>query len=88
MYGETSPAANIAARPMPELGRLKAAAERVGIAQHKISNFLDRFHGPIPTGAVAGGVDVPADSYRNDLETLFIAIERLENVVSALDGIG
>lgn len=87
MYGETAQIAQ-SPRPMPELGRLKAAAERVHNAQGRIANFIDRFHGPMPEACSSVTAASPTDSYRNDLESLFIQIERLENVVSALDGVG
>jgi hypothetical protein len=71
----------------PELGRLKSASERIDSATNSISNFLDRFNGPQPPragnqGAPSGG------SYRNDIDTLFIVVDRLEQTVAALSDIG
>jgi hypothetical protein len=61
----------------PELGRLKAAAERIARATNNVENFLVRFHGPAPEAASANGGPT-TDSYRNDLEAVFVALERLE----------
>jgi hypothetical protein len=76
-----------AGRPIPELGRLKAAAERVSRAEQQIDNFVTRFHGSHPEceNQTSGGC---SDNYRNDLDALFSAIERLEYSVSTLDHIG
>ena len=74
-------------KPQPELGRLKAAAERISRAANNIDNFLDRFHGPRPEAANAAGGPT-CDSYRNDLDSIFNALDRLENAVSVLDHIG
>lgn len=76
-----------AVRPSPELGRLKAAAERIARATNNVENFLTRFHGLAPENATASGGPT-SDNYRNDLETVFQALERLEIAVSALDHIG
>lgn len=96
MYGEAKSAQSAGysdeaknARPMPELGRLKSATERVANARRGLETFLDRFNGPLPETNQASGSGPPCtDSYRNDLESLFIQIERLENLVSGLDHIG
>jgi hypothetical protein len=75
----------------PELGRLKAAAERIGMVAARIDGFAYRFHGPTPTPENAKpGADAPQppQSYRNDLETLFAQIERLEITSCYLDTIG
>jgi len=85
MYAETAQAQQL--RPTPELGRLKAAAERISVATLKVDNFLDRFHGPRPECATnAPGPN--CDSYRNDIEAVFVQLERLESAVAALDHIG
>lgn len=79
-----------APQPTPELGRLKHAAERISIAENKVSNFLIRFNGgggQTASGSSAGGPAVE-DTYRNDLESVFIQIDRLEATVAALDSIG
>lgn len=76
-----------AAKSTPELGRLKAAAERIGIATTKIDYFLDRFNGPRPEGP-SNPTGESSDCYRNDLDSLFVALDRLENAVSALGHIG
>jgi hypothetical protein len=89
MYGETASAAQVSLnRPVPELGRLKAATERVAASTARIDAFLYRFNGPRPEASASGtAVDQP-DNYRNDIEALFAQIERLEAVASALDPIG
>jgi hypothetical protein len=74
-------------RPSPELGKLKSAAERIARATNNVDNFLVRFHGPTPESA--SSLNGPStDSYRNDLEAVFIALERLETAVASLDHIG
>lgn len=73
--------------PTPELGRLKFAAERVAMNANRIDDFIARFHGPLPDGSSQQSANAP-DSYRNDLETLFKQIERLDVVVAALSHIG
>ena len=82
----TSAGAAYITKPMPELGRLKAAAERVTIAAIGVDAFLDRFHGARPE--TSGGVTPIAESYRNDLDSLFGAIERMEVAVASLASIG
>ena len=77
----------IAPKPMPELGRLKQAAERIAKARSDIECFLDRFNGE-GSGCAGGGVDERPGGYRNDLTAVFTQIERLEAAVSALDSIG
>jgi hypothetical protein len=72
---------------LPELGRLKAAAQRISTAADNVQYFLIRFHGPQPESSGAQKGDC-ADSYRNDLESLFGQIDRLEAVVAALEHIG
>jgi len=75
-----------AVRPQPELGRLKAAAERVSVASWKVQTFLDNFHGQSPETAQA--TDPSQDCYRNDLDSLFDAIGTLEARVETLAHIG
>lgn len=76
-------------QPTPELGRLKHAAERISIAENKVSNFLARFNGQPGASATSGSAGGPIeDTYRNDLESVFIQIERLESAVASLDSIG
>jgi hypothetical protein len=49
----------VAERPMPELGRLKAASERIARATNNVENFLRRFHGSGPEEpASSGGITV------------------------------
>jgi hypothetical protein len=74
------------AKPVPELGKLKAAAERVAFASNRVESFIARFHGELPTGSSEDGPR--NDCYRNDLDSLFGQIERLNNLVNALDHIG
>lgn len=79
-----------APQPTPELGRLKHAAERISIAENKVANFITRFvggGGQTASGSASGGPAVE-DTYRNDLESVFSQIERLETAVANLDGIG
>jgi hypothetical protein len=77
-----------AIKPMPELGRLKHAAERVAIQTQRLGNFIDRFQGVCASAGENTDCEKPIDSYRNDLSSLFSQIERLETLVSALDHIG
>lgn len=86
-YGAVGAAQLNQIKAVPELGRLKAAAERVSKAAWTVDNFLDRFHGPRPQSA-SDTPETTADNYRNDLDSLFKAIDRLENAISALDHIG
>lgn len=87
-YGTLGNIAQAANNTMPELGRLKAAAERVNTVQHRLACFIERFHGPVPETASDGANAVAPSSYRNDLESLFVQIERLESTAAALDVIG
>lgn len=73
-------------RPSPELGRLKSASERIAKASYRLTEFIDRFNGPSPTDDFAE--KATTDNYRDDLNTLFGQIDRLENLVSQLDHIG
>lgn len=76
-----------AGQVMPELGRLKAAAERVARARSQVESFIERFNGPLPTGTSAAAPQ-PTDNYRNDLDSLFVQIECLETAVTNLEQIG
>jgi hypothetical protein len=76
-----------ASREMPELGRLKAATERVAVAANRVDSFLVRFNGTLPEVSPPTAPPVP-DNYRNDLDSLFYAVERMEMLVSQLDNIG
>lgn len=74
-------------QPTPELGRLKAVAERVGYAVNGLNDFIDRFHGPRPQGA--GESPSPTvGGYRNDLDCVFAQLERLEAAIASLSTIG
>lgn len=73
---------------VPELGRLKEASERIAMARDRVGRFLDRFNGPQVSDKVGGAEVSPPSHYRNDINTLFRQLERLENVVSSLDEIG
>jgi len=75
-----------AIKPQPELGRLKAAAERVSAASWQVQTFIDKFHGTMPECEPA--TDQPQDCYRNDLESLFKAIGSLEARIELLSQIG
>lgn len=72
---------------VPELGHLKAAAERISQANYNLSAFHTRFFGPKPeTGSGPDGDSLPC--YRNDLTAVFDQISRLENMVNDLTQIG
>lgn len=74
------------AKTVPELGRLKAAADRISSAARQVDSFIARFHGATPESAAK---DPPTnDCYRNDLDAVFSALEALESRVSALSNIG
>jgi hypothetical protein len=92
MYGETAQSAGYgdvkAPRPVPALGQLKAAAERIYKVNERIESFIGRFHGQPPVAANASAGQPIADTYRNDIESLFAIVERLETSVEALDHIG
>jgi len=75
-----------AIKPQPELGRLKAAAERVSVASWKVQTFLDSFHGAGPEGDCINATK--SECYRNDLDSLFDAINTLEARVELLAHIG
>lgn len=74
--------------PIPELGRLKAASERIYHATGVLESFIGRFHGQpqVPQNGTAG--QPVADNYRNDIDSLFGVIERLEAVTAQLGTIG
>lgn len=74
-------------KPMPELARIKQAAERLSLAAVKVENFNARFHGALNPETF--DCDKPVvDTYRNDICAIFTQIERLEAAVSVLDSIG
>lgn len=74
---------------MPDLGRLKAAAERVSMAVSEVNSFLTRFRGPRNEQAGSGtAVPQPPDTYRNDIESLFEQISHLETQIAMLRDIG
>lgn len=79
-------AAQQALNPQPELGRLKAAAQRISEASWRVQTFLNNFHGPMPEASIAG-TDAQ-DCYRNDIESVFSALDTLEARVSMLEHIG
>ena len=74
-------------KAMPELGRLKGAAERLSFLANKVENFNERFHGSSSPDC-GETCDKPVDSYRNDIFAVFAQIERLETAVANLDSIG
>lgn len=91
MYGESTLAQQsmTTVRPVPALGQLKAAAKRIYKINDRIESFIGRFHGQPPVSANgSGGTQPVADTYRNDIESLFAIVERLETSVEALDHIG
>lgn len=75
-------------KEMPELGRLKHAAERVAVSAMNVESFIARFHGSQPCGQDGETCDEREDTYRNDLSSLFGQIERLEAAVANLTSIG
>ena len=89
MYGpaEAAQQAGVAGQRVPELGRLKQAAERIAACTGRVVSFLYRFNGPRVTGEQACPPS-PPDSYRNDIDTLFSVLSALEDRVIALDDIG
>jgi hypothetical protein len=84
----TAAAAQRLNQPTPELGRLKHAAERISMATDRVGAFLGRFNGQFPPAGGTGGNSIEASGYRNDLDSVFAQLERLEQAVGALDGIG
>lgn len=68
------------------LETLSHAHLRVNSAMVRIQNFLDRFHGAQPEAD--GLTEAPIESYRDGIERLFAALDRLENRVDKLDQIG
>jgi hypothetical protein len=72
----------------PDLGRLKAIAERVAQSAARVEAFLERYNGPVPAASDSAAVNPPSTSYRNDIEDLFFAITRLEGAVNSLSDIG
>lgn len=86
MYNET---ALQTARPVPALGQLKAASERLYKITDRVESFIGRFHERPPATSASGTAGQPvSDTYRNDIESLFAIIERLDSSVEALDHIG
>lgn len=76
-------------QPVPELGLLKAAAERVAKVRSDIECFVGRFNGSVK--CVGGGVaEVTEDAgcYRNDIRSLFEQVELLEQIAEGLRDIG
>ena len=82
-------AAPPASQPAPVLGQLKFAAERIGASAERIQWFVNRFHGDAPaTDKAQSAGNVVQDTYRNDIDSLFRQLDRLESIVSQLDTIG
>lgn len=73
---------------VPELGHLKAAAERIAQANYNLRTFFNRFNGPQPETADAGGQAEQPPSYRNDINAIFSEIGELETLVGNLSSIG
>lgn len=72
---------------LPELGRIKLAAERIARLRSNVECFLGRFNG-VSECLGEGSFDERDSNYRNDISALFEQIERLEKVVSQLGEIG
>jgi hypothetical protein len=78
-------------QPAPALGQLKLASERIAKTSDRIAEFLSRFEGSASLGLTesrSGGGGPAPESYRNDIDTLFMQIDRLEAAALALDSIG
>lgn len=80
------PPSATALQDIPELGRIKAAAERIAKVRSDIECFHGRFYGE--SGCADGGNPERASGYRNDIASLFEQIEHLEMVASQLTAIG
>lgn len=76
-----------AVKPTPELGKLKAVAERLAVSTHRVENFLARFHGEHPSLPESES-NPGSDCYRNDLTSVFERLDRLELVIEHLAHIG
>jgi hypothetical protein len=72
---------------VPELGHLKAAADRISQANYNLATFHTRFFGPVPEGGAQNAAE-PIACYRNDLTSVFDQISRLEELVNGLTEIG
>jgi hypothetical protein len=73
---------------MPELGRLKAASEHIAVATNRVENFLQRFAGTNPPSGGSVSATQPQSCYRDDLNSVFTQLDRLQHAVSMLDAIG
>lgn len=73
---------------VPELGHLKAAAERISQANYNLAAFHVRFFGPVPESSTGMQKDNDAGCYRNDLTAVFDQVSRLEELVTGLQSIG
>jgi hypothetical protein len=87
-----TPQQNVAApqqtSALPELGHLKAAAERISNANYNLATFFTRFFGPVAESGQSAQDGEPIGCYRNDLTAVFKEIARLEELVTGLTNIG
>lgn len=75
--------------PSRPLDRIGHAADRIMAAYVKVGEFLDRYHGPMPTEAPGMNASAAlAVSYSSNLERLFGNIETLEARLQSLTEIG
>lgn len=86
-YAQNAAQAQMVGKTTPELGRLKAIAERVGASAARVEGLLERFHGPV-AAHTNGQPPSPPSTYRNDIATIFKQLERLESAIIGLDTIG
>lgn len=76
----------LAGNAVPELGHLKAAAERISQVTYNLQTFYNRFYGATPEGNT--GKDETVACYKNDLASVFEEIGRLENLTNSFTAIG
>jgi hypothetical protein len=87
MLNQANTALPSAPTAVPELGHLKAAAERISQVNYNLATFHTRFFGPVPENACQSAGE-PVACYRNDLTAVFDQITRLEEMVNGLSQIG
>ena len=72
---------------VPELGHLKAAADRLSQVNFNLTSFYHRFYGPMQEGTGDAKKD-EMPCYRNDITAVLEQISRLEEMVNNLQNIG
>lgn len=88
MLNAAGAAAPQTSSPVPELGHLKAAAERLSNVNYNLATFYARFFGPTPDPAANAAQAEEVSCYRNDISSVFDQISRLEEMVNGLANIG